>query len=630
MKRIDGAGATVDNLWTEGDPQTAVPATTVTGDYMNVVQEEVANVIEGAGDTIDQSHPFAGSPPNDTTQLLKAIKKLVASQSAWVSVDSPLFGATGDGTTDDSVAIQAACTSLASTGGTVFFPPGTYKINTTINVANGVSLVGAGCYGGAAILLYTGSTPGHKMVSYAGAARVAVQNLQFQCNTVGLQMVQLYMGDPVYFDISDCVFGGPVHGNAFTAIKLEVLSAGQIPPRGYGSIRNIIMSTLESFADSYTVGMRGIVLDGTVDSFTSIALDGQFDLEGCEIAIEWINVACSTIQGAVQIDGSGTAAAAALKLTGCQGNTFTGLKLGATGQKSFLLAQGGTFPTAFVGGETLVLGVDAAINFTTTFTSGDQTLAQVVSRINTAAGFAMAFATVVGQLKLVSNSSTDTISQVRVVSGSSGVLAKLGLSAATYPIPAQVKQDASSLDNKFIGPVFLQPHEFSLAFSDGASASARTTVIGSGDSSIGCLLPGPVFLGKGTAAYNTYTPVYSATGASGLAYTYRRGTYWQVGNVVFFAVDIIMTTSSSFGTGQVQLSLPISGAVILPQIVFNCTVVNYTGGSSGVIVQPIWAPGSPGVVSLFLNDTSAGTVAAFNGTHVQATTNFIMSGFYFI
>lgn len=40
------------------------------------------------------------------------------------------FGATGDGTTDDTAAIQAAIDSLTS-GGVVYFPPGTYRIART-------------------------------------------------------------------------------------------------------------------------------------------------------------------------------------------------------------------------------------------------------------------------------------------------------------------------------------------------------------------------------------------------------------------------------------------------------------------------------------------------------------------
>jgi hypothetical protein len=46
--------------------------------------------------------------------------------------DVKAFGAVGDGITDDSAAIQAAVDSLATGAGTVFFPPGTYLIGTTI------------------------------------------------------------------------------------------------------------------------------------------------------------------------------------------------------------------------------------------------------------------------------------------------------------------------------------------------------------------------------------------------------------------------------------------------------------------------------------------------------------------
>lgn len=54
------------------------------------------------------------------------------------------FGAKGDGTNDDTVAIQAAVTSLTSTGGTVWFPIGNYKITAPINWLPRVNLLGAG------------------------------------------------------------------------------------------------------------------------------------------------------------------------------------------------------------------------------------------------------------------------------------------------------------------------------------------------------------------------------------------------------------------------------------------------------------------------------------------------------
>jgi len=42
MFRIDSEGATVGNLFTEGNPATAVPATVVSADWLNEVQEEIA------------------------------------------------------------------------------------------------------------------------------------------------------------------------------------------------------------------------------------------------------------------------------------------------------------------------------------------------------------------------------------------------------------------------------------------------------------------------------------------------------------------------------------------------------------------------------------------------------------
>lgn len=560
--------------------------------------------------------------------------KIVSAQPSLgiVSVKQQ-FGAVGDGITDDTTALQAAVDSLSATGGTVYFPVGTYLISSTISVPSGVSLQGAGTYG-LSIILYTGSTNNFKMVSYAtGAARVKVDGLQFQCNTVGLRMIQLYMGDPVYFDISNCVFGGPVHANAFTAIKLESLTTPSIPPRGYGSIRNIVMSTLEAFADSYTVGMRGIIIDGTIDPFTNVTIDGEIDLEGCEIAIQLISVSASSIYGSCQIDGSGTAAATALSLTGCQNNLFCNLKLGAVASAAFLLAQGGTYPTGFGGTETLTLGYDGVGNFTTNFNSGAQTLAQVVSQINSAAGVTMAVATAGGQLKLKGISTTDSVAQVRVVSASApGVLTKLGLVVGTYVIPPQIKMDAASIDNCFVKPTFLQPHSFSLAAADASASSKRTTWIGTGDSSLGTVLPGPLVAQEGAGVMRTWNPVYTATGSSGVTYGNRYGSYCQVGNVIFFVLDVTMG-ASTFGTGQVQISLPVSGnsiSSVQAQIPFTCSIINYTGGAAGDIPIALWAPGSPGLINLFTYTPATGGVATFTGAKVQATTEFIISGAYFL
>lgn len=73
MRRNAGTDAAASNLFTDGDPGAGTPASVMNSDWANIVQEEIAEVIEGAGLTLDQATAF---PSNDTTQLLTAIQIL--------------------------------------------------------------------------------------------------------------------------------------------------------------------------------------------------------------------------------------------------------------------------------------------------------------------------------------------------------------------------------------------------------------------------------------------------------------------------------------------------------------------------------------------------------------------------
>ena len=55
-----------------------------------------------------------------------------SASSAFVNVVAD-FNATGNGTTDDSTAIQNALNSLSTTGGIIYFPVGTYKVSTPVS-----------------------------------------------------------------------------------------------------------------------------------------------------------------------------------------------------------------------------------------------------------------------------------------------------------------------------------------------------------------------------------------------------------------------------------------------------------------------------------------------------------------
>lgn len=71
----------------------------------------------------------------------RSLREVIAD---FVNVKNPPYGAMGDGVTDDTTAIQDAIDSLSS-GGIVWFPPGSYITSADLDVAvDGINLMGAG------------------------------------------------------------------------------------------------------------------------------------------------------------------------------------------------------------------------------------------------------------------------------------------------------------------------------------------------------------------------------------------------------------------------------------------------------------------------------------------------------
>lgn len=69
----------------------------------------------------------------------------LASQVALNYFNVKAYGAIGDGTTDDTTAINSAKTAaVAVGGGIIYFPPGTYRYTANLTIQSGISLLGAG------------------------------------------------------------------------------------------------------------------------------------------------------------------------------------------------------------------------------------------------------------------------------------------------------------------------------------------------------------------------------------------------------------------------------------------------------------------------------------------------------
>lgn len=116
------------------------------------------------------------------------------------------FGAKGDGTTDDSVAIQAAITAVGDSG-VVYFPPKTFKLVTGITViGNGVSLRGAGYH--ATTLLFSPTTSDTTLItvgdgvllrSYGGIYDLAIYstNTTLKKTAISIISMDIYTVDTV-------------------------------------------------------------------------------------------------------------------------------------------------------------------------------------------------------------------------------------------------------------------------------------------------------------------------------------------------------------------------------------------------------------------------------------------------
>jgi hypothetical protein len=118
------------------------------------------------------SLPLTGAELAPIVQSNVTKKALVSSLGPTVNVKA--YGAKGDGVTDDSAAIQAACT--AANG--VFFPSGTYKVVTPITLKSNNYLYGEGA---SSVILYTGTvTSQGALFCNSGSSSTYVENLTIQ------------------------------------------------------------------------------------------------------------------------------------------------------------------------------------------------------------------------------------------------------------------------------------------------------------------------------------------------------------------------------------------------------------------------------------------------------------------
>lgn len=120
-----------------------------TNKAINASQEALLKLIDQTDDRIDQINQQIGDIVNirtdiDTLKINKADKTFVDEQLADIAINVKNFGATGDGVTDDSAAVQNAINAAANNA-EILFPDGVYVIKDVQIPANkNVRLIGRG------------------------------------------------------------------------------------------------------------------------------------------------------------------------------------------------------------------------------------------------------------------------------------------------------------------------------------------------------------------------------------------------------------------------------------------------------------------------------------------------------
>lgn len=179
--------------------------------------------------------------------LIQAVPKAMYAQRAGAIVGSKFglyvtdFGAKGDGQTDDTNAFRAALDSAAVTASKVFVPQGTYKITRSLEVKDGVSLIGEGSgsdpletpYNGS-LIQYYGSNFAIKVTGHSSRLKDLVirDNSGGEANGGILLKADGRLLESVYF--FEILVSGFVNG---TGLKLLAKNAGGIAYSSFDNLR---------------------------------------------------------------------------------------------------------------------------------------------------------------------------------------------------------------------------------------------------------------------------------------------------------------------------------------------------------------------------------------------------------
>lgn len=154
----------------------------------------------------------------------------------FYNVKDPAYGAEGDGSTDDTAAIQAAIDAAEVGGGVVFFPPGTYKITDSLTIENDLTLLGCGI--NVTIIEFDdGSATSAVDIGNSGATAIQyikLSGIKFICAQANSNSFIVIASTYAYLIIEECYFDT-------TNLTGVMLDADTVAPVAVVFTKNTIM-----------------------------------------------------------------------------------------------------------------------------------------------------------------------------------------------------------------------------------------------------------------------------------------------------------------------------------------------------------------------------------------------------
>lgn len=200
----------------------------------NDLQIGEGTVVSPGGKTvqeIDARHiPVAYGTANDAVTDYSNIVFSVE-DALKIGVNVKAYGVTGNGTTDDAAAIQAAIDALPTTGGTLFFNSGIYLCASGLNLDDKRSIILRGTSGmtsGAkpsSYLIFSGTGSG-RLLSFRSTSGCAIEDLGIYHTSSSFtgKLIDLshsaVASDTAFFKLSRCFVGGD--GFTGTAIGINL------------------------------------------------------------------------------------------------------------------------------------------------------------------------------------------------------------------------------------------------------------------------------------------------------------------------------------------------------------------------------------------------------------------------